>query len=477
MFWSTLLIKVLISMSIADSTAIEIESPQQNEVSRSDPNVIIILVDDMGYGDVGFNGCLDIPTPNIDRIAQQGVVFTNGYVTWGACGPSRAGLITGRYQGRFGFSRNPLFAPKDPNQGLPLSEETLASALKRADYRTAAIGKWHLGAHPALRPLKRGFDHFFGFLTGGHRYFPEEWTLEDEYAVTAQFEAYKTKLLRDDLRIEEGEYLTDALSREAVNYINKFKDDPFFVYLAYNAPHGPLQATEKYLKRFAHIQEQKRRVYAAMVSAVDDGVGLILDQLNVLNLTENTMVIFLSDNGGPENRNGSDNGPLRGQKGSIFEGGIRVPFAIQWPEQIEPGMVYDNPIISLDLFATILEQTTARVQPKKKLDGVNLMPYLKGDEAGPPHDQLFWRIYDKQHLAVRSGDDKLIVTADSSAVYDLHRDIQESINLSNPDSKRNIQLNNELNHWQNQLMEPSFLGLGQNDEYNRLHPERFERKN
>ena len=193
------------------------------------PNVIIVLVDDLGYQDVGFNGCKDIPTPNIDRIASEGVVFSNGYVSFPVCGPSRAGLITGRYQGRFGFGRNPLFTPKDPNMGLPLSEETLADALRKADYSTVAIGKWHLGAHPTLHPLKRGFDDFFGFLTGGHRYFPEEYTLADETEVTSQYEAYKTKLLRDHSRVEESEYLTDALSREAVNYIKKYKDRPFFI--------------------------------------------------------------------------------------------------------------------------------------------------------------------------------------------------------------------------------------------------------
>ena len=354
-------------------------NPSASEkTSEGAPNYIIILVDDMGYGDVGFNGCLDIPTPNIDRIAKQGVVFTSGYVTWGACGPSRAGMITGRHQERFGFCRNPLFAPKDINQGLPLSEETLASALKRADYQTAALGKWHLGAHPDQRPLQRGFDHFYGFLTGGHRYFPAEWTLADETEVTAQYEAYKTKLLRNDRRVEETEYLTDALSREAVNYVRQLKDNPFFMYLAYNAPHGPLQATEKYLNRFEHITKRKRKIYAAMVSAIDDGVGMLLDELEKLDLHENTMVVFLSDNGGPEPNNGSDNGPLRGRKGTLFEGGVRVPFAIQWPSKIKAGIRYDHPISSLDLFATFLAHTPKITKPKKPLDGVNLIPYING---------------------------------------------------------------------------------------------------
>ena len=278
------------------------------------PNVILILADDLGYADVGFNGCTDIPTPNIDKIAEAGVTFTNGYVSYCVCGPSRAGLITGRYQDRFGFSRNPLFAPNDPEMGLPLSEETLADALGRAGYNSLAIGKWHLGAHESLHPLKRGFTDFYGFLSGGHRYFPEEITLEDPYEAESQFDGYKTKLLRNHERVGLDEYLTDALSKEAVSYIERNENTPFFIYLAYNAPHTPLQATEKYLSRFDHIKDKKRKTYAAMVSAVDDGVGMVLSKLEELNLDENTIVIFLSDNGGPEHKNASDNGILRGKK-------------------------------------------------------------------------------------------------------------------------------------------------------------------
>ena len=223
--------------------------------SENLPNVILILTDDLGYNDVGFNGSTEIFTPNIDGIAKNGVLFSEGYVSYPVCGPSRAGLITGRYQDTFGFGKNPLFTPKDPNMGLPLTEQTMADMLKLSDYRTFAVGKWHLGAHESLRPLKRGFDEFFGFLTGGHRYFPEEWTLADETEVKSQNQAYRTKLLRNEERIEEKEYLTDALSRESVDFIDRNSENPFFIYLAYNAPHGPLQATQKYLDRYDHIKQ------------------------------------------------------------------------------------------------------------------------------------------------------------------------------------------------------------------------------
>jgi arylsulfatase A-like enzyme len=440
------------------------------------PNIIIILTDDLGYADVGFNGCLDIPTPNIDRIAEQGVVFTSGYVSYCVCGPSRAGLITGRYQDRFGFSRNPLFAPNDPEMGLPLSEETLADALKKANYKSVAIGKWHLGAHESLHPLNRGFDDFFGFLSGGHQYFPELWVLNDPYEAKAQYDGYKTKLLRNFKRVDETEYLTDALSREAVSYIEKYKNEPFFIYLAYNAPHTPLQATEKYLNRFGHIKNDKRKTYAAMVSALDDGVGMVLSKLQELNLDENTIVVFLSDNGGPENTNGSDNGALRGQKGDLFEGGIRVPFAISWPAKIPAGTVYHHPVISLDIFATVIEQAQNPVKTKNPLDGVNLVPFLSGEKTGSPHDVLFWRKFDAKDYAVRKGNEKLVIRKNSEKMlFNLEQDIPEQNNLISIQERQFNQLSEHLIKWESEMQKPKFKGLMQDSEYNAEHPNRFKR--
>ena len=209
------------------------------------PNVIVILLDDLGYADVGFNGAEDILTPYIDRLAEQSIVFDNAYVSYPVCSPSRAGLLTGRYQDHFGYGLNVLFTPKDENMGLPKTEFTLADLFKTKNYTTSAIGKWHLGAHESLRPRQRGFDEFFGFLSGGHRYFPHEWILADETAVKSQYDAYKTKLLKNGTRVDENEYLTDALSREAVDFIQRNSKNPFFLYLSYNAPHSPLQATQK----------------------------------------------------------------------------------------------------------------------------------------------------------------------------------------------------------------------------------------
>lgn len=451
-------------------------SNSQAQEKRTSPNLIIILADDLGNADVGFNGCKDIPTPNIDRIAQNGVRFTNGYVSYCVCSPSRAGLITGRYQDRFGYSRNPLFAPNDPQMGLPLSEETLADVLKKADYKSLAIGKWHLGAHESLHPLKRGFNDFYGFLGGGHQYFSENFTLNDPYEAKSEYDSYKIKLLRNYERVDEKEYLTDAFSREAVSYIGKNKDHPFFIYLAYNAPHSPLQATGKYLSRFSHMKEGKRKTYAAMVSAVDDGVGLVLSKLEELKLTENTIVVFLSDNGGPENDNGSDNGILRGQKSDLFEGGIRVPFAMQWPAKIKAGQTFDKPIISLDIFATIIAQTKTPVKTKNKLDGVNLIPFLTEGNPKAPHDLLFWRKFDAKNYAVRKGNEKMILKSGTDEMlFDLDQDISEQKNL-NAERKENIKrLTRDLSKWESELKVPTFLGLTQDKEYDEIHPDRFKR--
>ncbi len=433
--------------------------------SPAKPNIVLILADDLGYADVGFNGSTEIPTPNIDRIAKNGAVFTNGYVSYAVCGPSRAGLITGRYQNRFGYTRNPLFAPDDPNVGLPLTEKTLADELKTAGYTNGIIGKWHLGAHESLKPKNRGFDQFYGFLTGGHDYFPENLVLNDLTDVQNDWAWYRTKLLRNDARVEETEYLTDAFSREAVSFIQNNGTNPFFLYLAYNAPHTPLQATEKYLERFAHIQDAKRRTYSAMVSALDDGVGRVLDALEQQGILENTIVIFLSDNGGPEHDNASDNGPLREGKGSFHEGGVRVPFAMQWPSQIPAGITYHEPVISLDIF--VVACAAAGVQPQNELDGVNIVPFITGEKTGSPHEALFWTNPDRNHYAIRQGAHKLVNEKPvRNQVFDLTADVSEKAPLTVPDIQKTLLTAYQA--WEASLAEPLFHGLGQKAAYNKL---------
>ena len=430
------------------------------------PNIILIVTDDQGYADVGFNGCKDIPTPNLDRIANEGVRFTNGYVSYAVCGPSRAGMMTGRYQGRFGFTTNPTIDPTNPNSGIPLSETTLAEALKPCGYRNMIIGKWHLGTHPTLRPLRRGFDEFFGFLSGGHDYFTERYKLNDLSQVKRQWGWYRTKLLENEKRVEVSGYLTDILSNKAVEFVERSRDEPFFLYLAYNAPHTPMQATPKYLQRFKHIKNEKRRTYAAMLSAVDDGVGLVLDKLDQRKLAENTIVIYLSDNGGATN-NASQNSPLRGHKGSFFEGGLRVPFAIRYPGKIKPNYDFEPMVSALDLFPTLVSLAGGRM-PQKKMDGIDLLPYLTGEKNGEPHDFLAWRNHAKERFAIRDGKQKLVVNPKGESnqlLFDLGTDIGETNNLATSNSEsghREIveRLTSEIERFSNELKGPAFPGLG-----------------
>jgi arylsulfatase A-like enzyme len=441
-----------------------------NKVVKSNqPNIIIILTDDQGYGDVGFNGCKDIPTPNIDQIATNGVVFRNAYVTYSVCAPSRAGLLTGRYQDRFGYSRNPLYKPFDSTMGVSLNEKFLPEYLKQSGYKTMGIGKWHLGVYENFRPWNRGFDEYFGFLGGGHRYFPEELTITDQNEPKNEGQSYRTKLIRNNDVVEETEYLTDAFSREAVSFIDKNAKNPFFLYLAYNAPHAPLQASEKYLNRFSDIKDPKRKTYAAMVSAVDDGVGEVLNKLKKLNILDNTIIIFLSDNGGPKQDNASDNGELRGGKGSLFEGGIRVPFAIQWPKQIKAGIEYNQSISSLDIFATIIANATdiKTANLKNPLDGIDILPFLKGQKENAPHEYLFWRQYDqKKYAIVHESGMKLLNQKDSIInVYNLKSDIKEQNDIKEKSKDIITKFDDERKKWEANMIAPVIWGLNQEQQY------------
>ncbi|HEY3324063.1 MAG TPA: sulfatase [Planctomycetota bacterium] len=396
------------------------------------PNILLIVGDDMGYGDVGFHGCKDIPTPNLDSLAKSGVRFTNGYVSGPYCSPTRAGLLTGRYQQRFGHEFNPA-----GNHGLPLTEATLADRLKAAGYATGLVGKWHLGANPDMHPQKRGFDEFFGFLGGAHSYF-----------ATAG-------MLRGTEPLKELDYTTDAFGREAVAFIDKHKDQPWFLYLAFNAVHTPMHATDDRLAKFDKIEEKQRRTYDAMMLAMDENIGRVCKHLAESGLAENTLVMFISDNGGPTmpgtTINGSRNDPLRGSKRTTLEGGIHVPFVVCWPGHLKPA-VFEQPAIQLDLHATVLAAAGVDIKPEWKLDGVNLMPFLNGEKTGAPHESLFWRL--GAQMAIRAGDFKLVrydSNADTQAgrrqpvtaakLYNLASDLGETKDLAAtmPDKLKELQ--------------------------------------
>jgi arylsulfatase A-like enzyme len=414
------------------------------------PNIIVIVADDLGYADIGVHGCKDIPTPNIDSIAQNGVRFTNAYVSCPVCSPTRAGLMTGRYQQRFGHEFNPgQVTSPSVKFGLPLSQVTLADILKGDGYATGLVGKWHLGQDPEFHPMKRGFDEYFGFLGGSHSY------------VDAKADP-RNLILRGTEPADEKEYLTDAFTREALAFIDRRKAQPFFLYLTYNAVHNPLQATKKYLDRFASIADERRRTYAAMLSAMDDGIGAVLAKLRQSGIHDDTLVFFISDNGGPsfpDRGNASNNLPLRATKGTVYEGGIRVPFLLQWPNRLPRGRAYDNPVISLDILPTAAAAARAQLPAGPAIDGVDLMPYIRGRRSTSPHDILFWR-FGQQH-AVRKGNWKLVRLAQQpDELYDLASDISESNNLAAAKPDVVQKLSEELAAWESGLSPPLWQPMG-----------------
>ena len=446
------------------------------------PNLIILLADDLGYGELGCQGNPQIPTPYIDAIAGAGVRFTSGYVTAPNCSPSRAGILTGRFGTRFGHEFNPTGAKnEDPEKGLPLKEKTLADALTSNGYVTGLFGKWHLGGSAHYHPMRRGFDEFFGFTHEGHYFVPEPWKGVTTWLRRATLPGggkgrrtfgkvtYSTHMkysepdydannpiVRGSQPINEEEYLTDALTREAVDFIDRQQDKPFFLLLAYNAVHSPLQAADQYMKKFEQIEDVQRRIFAAMLANLDDSVGAITDKLRRLGLEQDTILVFLSDNGGPTRELTSSNLPLRGEKGQMYEGGIRVPMMVRWPGRLPAGKTYNRPVISTDLFATLSAAAELPLPQKAKLDSVNLLPYLTGEAQGDPHSSLYWRQGEKR--ALRKGDLKIVRQFPSKQwkLFDLSKDISEQHDLSASQPERLDELVNDWNELNSQMVEPAF---------------------
>ncbi|MEM9928637.1 MAG: sulfatase-like hydrolase/transferase [Bacteroidota bacterium] len=403
------------------------------------PNIIVILTDDQGWADVGFNGATDIPTPNLDRLAGEGVIFSNGYVSHPYCSPSRAGLLTGRYQARFGHDCNmPYNTVNDESVGTPLSEIMLSEALKEQGYRTSAIGKWHVGDHPALHPPAQGFDHWFGFAGGNMNF----WGRPNGPLRT---------IVRNQAPVPPAElsYLTDNFTDEAIYFINQDQQAPFFIYLAYNAPHAPDHATEKYLEQTKHIEYSGRSIYGAMVNAVDAGVGRIDSTLLAKGIKENTLIFFLSDNGG--RKQWADNRPNRGFKGMLFEGGIKVPFFMTWPAKIDGGQRYEHMISSLDIFPTALHAAGggAAAGAGERLDGKDLLPFLSGDNQALPHDELYWRAVGGYEYAVRKGAFKLYKNAskEKTMLFNLEKDPGERYDLAAANPDLVVQLTQAYQAW------------------------------
>jgi arylsulfatase A-like enzyme len=411
------------------------------------PNVIVILADDLGYADLGFQGCKDVPTPHLDALAKGGVRCTSGYASCPVCSPTRAGLLTGRYQQRFGYE----FLGGGPNVGLPVEETTVANLLKMAGYATMAIGKWHLGSAPQFRPNARGFSEFYGFLGGGRSFLPLK---ESQGVPFIPKDPEAVTIFRNDDPVDDPPHLTDAFGDEAVAFIERRRHDPFFLYLAFNAVHVPLQATEKYLSRFPDLTGA-HRTYAAMISAMDEAVGQISTALSTQRLEKHTLIFFLSDNGGHPLASTARNEPLRGEKGTAWEGGIRVPFVVKWTGHLPAGEVFSQPVICLDILPTALAAAGIAAPTSLKLDGVDLLPHLTRERNEPPHQALFWRYGD--HRAIRQGKWKLMLTAGEPAgLYDLDADIGESKDLSADHPQLVAELAARYARWNAELPPPGW---------------------
>jgi arylsulfatase A-like enzyme len=425
-----------------------------------------------------FNGCTEIPTPHIDRIAASGVRFTDGYVTSPQCAPSRAGLLSGIAQNRFRCDNNDDI----DNHGIPAGVRLFGDYLKPGGYKTGIVGKWHLGTMGSAHPLNRGFDRFFGFLGSGSRFFRQE---GDKYI-------NHPPIFKGRETVKVTDYLTGVFGDEASRFIEESKDGPFFLYLSFNAPHAPLQAPDDYLEKFKRLAvdgepgvicnytkrriRHPRQVYAAMVSAMDDAIGRVMATLAANGLEENSLVVFLSDNGAPTHVNYGSNAPLRGLKGDVLEGGIRVPFALQWKAVVPPGKTFNMPVSSLDLLPTAMAAAKIQIPDDVDLDGINLLPYLTGKKQ-PETRTITWRFpfppqdVDSYVWAVRKDDWKLVseklreddpqiaLGKTRTGLYHLREDMAEKNDLSDGNTKKRSELQATYDAWNEALPVPRTEGL------------------
>lgn len=429
--------------AFAQSTTSTIDNTATTSATKKKPNIVLIVADDMDYADLSITGGRKVETPNIDSIAKNGMQFTNAYVTCPVCGPSRVAILTGIYQDRFGYVTN--HGPVIPeNFGLPTTATLVSEMLKEAGYSTGMIGKWHLGFKQEMTPNAQGFDYFFGHLPGAHQYIPQG--------------NKPGSIQRNGQPVKTTEYLTTVFGNEAASFIERSKDKPYFLYVPFNAVHGPLQAPEETKKMFENIKNDRDRTMAAMLYEMDKSVGDILKAVRDSGEEQNTIVVFFNDNGGTRGNLPESNGVLRESKGSLYEGGIRVPLFVQWKGTIPAGSKYDKPVISLDITPTFL--TAANTTTPSNLEGVNLLPYILSQNQGQPHEALFWKHTDAPNKkAVRKGDWKAIQPSDNAPweLYNLAADIGETKNLAGENSDKVAELRKDWQIWNRDNAPPLFL--------------------
>ncbi|MGB5420056.1 sulfatase-like hydrolase/transferase [Algibacter sp.] len=428
---------------------------QFSAIAQKKPNIILLFADDAGYADFGFQGSKDLKTPNLDKLAKSGVIFSQGYVTDAVCGPSRAGLLTGKYQQRFGYEEINVVGfmsensgLKGEDMGLPLDQVTMADYLKQQGYKTALYGKWHQGDADRYHPMKRGFDEFYGFRGGDRSYFAYKDKLADNH---------KDKMMENGFGVfeEPNGYATDIFADKAIDFIERNKDNPFFIMLSFNAVHTPLESKQDDLDKFPNLTGNRKEL-AAMTLALDRACGNVFKKLKELGLDENTIIVFTNDNGGPSDKNASINTPLSGTKSNHLEGGIRVPFVMSWPKHIKNNSTYKYPISTFDLLPTFFAAAGGDTKELKDIDGVNLMPFIQGENKERPHQTLFWK--KETRVAYRDGDLKLIRFPDRPAMlFDISKDIAEEHNLANkyPDIVKKMY--KEIFAWELTLERPLWL--------------------
>jgi len=436
---------------------------------QSLPNILVIVVDDLGMADLSLYGNGYPPTPNIDALGANGVVFTNAYVTSPVCSPSRAAILTGRYQQRFGFQyqmherylRNrmeyigfkyvmdsypwmPKWMDDVPDkkamlkQGIPPSEILLPELLKAKGYKTALIGKWHLGSDESQVPCNMGFDYHFGFYASHTLYAYEntagihDQKIENDFTDPHIWNGQRKgphAIYQNCKEIEVNEYLTDRFTDEVISYMNKQRSDPFFLYLSFNAPHTPLQAPTEYMVPFSHIKDPVKQTYFGMIANLDVNIGKVLNAIENFKLRENTLIFFISDNGGAEYTHTTDNGNYKGGKITNLEGGIKVPFILSWPGMVNSS-IYSPMVSSMDIFQTIVEITGVELPEDRTFDGINLLPFINKEYSeNPPHEYLYWqRGFSK---AIRNNEWKLTINEDAldTALYHIVDDQYESEDL------------------------------------------------
>lgn len=447
-------------------------------IAEERPNIVIIIADDLGYGETGMMGNDQIPTPHIDALAASGVRCTAGYVTSSYCSTSRAGFFTGRYQSRFGYEMNPTGKRNlYPEAGLPVDQTTFVERLNEAGYATCLSGKWHLGTIPAKQPTSRGFDSFYGFLHEGHYYVPgppyegvltmirdtslavgrrvrEGNLIRGNYARMSEphYDA-DNPLLRGSEAIVEPDYLTDAITDEAVAFVQQERQQPFCLIVSYNAVHSPMQATDEDLEALQWIKDDQRRIFAGMLVAMDRGVGRIRDALDQQGMLRNTLVVFFSDNGGPTEELTSSNAPLRGGKGTLYEGGVRVPMIWSMPGTLPESSVEKRPVLSLDVAATALDLAGLPADPAA--DGRNLLEWITSPAVASPHQTIYWRMAGGK-MALRDGNWKIVRPRRGEPIelYHLAGDLGEQRNLIDEHPEISARLMKQWNALDAQMADP-----------------------